>query len=61
MLDDSPNALLDSVLGKLNDALSRGDIDTAVGLFRSDCYWRDLVPSPGTSARWRAATRCATC
>ncbi len=43
MLDNSPYAKVDAVLGKLEKAFTGGDIDTAVNLFQADCYWRDLV------------------
>jgi putative flavoprotein involved in K+ transport len=43
MLDDSPRQKVDTVLHKLEKALSSGDIDAAVNLFQEDCYWRDLV------------------
>ena len=43
MLEDSPHAKIDTVLGKLGRALEVGDIDAAVNLFQAECYWRDLV------------------
>jgi putative flavoprotein involved in K+ transport len=43
MLDNSPHTKVDIALDKLESALSRGDIDAAVNLFQTDCYWRDLV------------------
>ena len=43
MLDKAPNAQLNRVLSRLDDALAAGDIDAAVALFQDDCYWRDLV------------------
>ena len=43
MLDKAPNALVNSVLSRLDDALTKGDIEAAVALFQDDCYWRDLV------------------
>ncbi len=43
MLDQSPQAKVDTVLAKLEQALVSGDIDAAVNLFQEDCYWRDLV------------------
>ena len=30
-------------LASLEEALARGEIETAVGLFGEECYWRDLV------------------
>jgi putative flavoprotein involved in K+ transport len=43
MLDQTPSATLESVLGRLNDALERGDAAAAAALFQADSYWRDLV------------------
>lgn len=43
MLDKAPNAQVNSVLSRLDDALTKGDIEAAVALFQDDCYWRDLV------------------
>jgi putative flavoprotein involved in K+ transport len=43
MLDATPTATLDAVLGRLNDALERGDAGAAAALFQADSYWRDLV------------------
>ncbi|MDQ0457784.1 NAD(P)/FAD-dependent oxidoreductase [Rhizobium paknamense] len=43
MLDISPGTKIDQVLAKLEKALTSGDIDAAVNLFQTDCYWRDLV------------------
>jgi putative flavoprotein involved in K+ transport len=43
MLDKAPNAQVNSVLSRLDEALAAGDIDAAVALFQDDCYWRDLV------------------
>lgn len=43
MLDQSPQAKVDAVLAKLEQALASGHIATAVNLFQEDCYWRDLV------------------
>lgn len=43
MLEDSPNTRVDAVLAKLSKALESGNIDAAVNLFQTDCYWRDLA------------------
>ncbi len=43
MLDETPVAVLETVLGRLNDALARGDAKGAAALFQADSYWRDLV------------------
>ena len=43
MLDQTPDATLDAMLGRLNDALERGDARAAAALFQADSYWRDLV------------------
>ncbi|GGB60421.1 FAD-dependent oxidoreductase [Tistrella bauzanensis] len=43
MLDMTVNAEVAKVLGALDGALSSSDIDRAVSLFQTDCYWRDLV------------------
>ena len=34
---------VNSVLSRLDDALTKGDIEAAAALFSDDCYWRDLV------------------
>ena len=43
MLDTTLNARIQSFLDKFDAALAAGDIDAAVGMFASECYWRDLV------------------
>ena len=43
MLDKGPNKRVADLLKEFGSALSSGDIDTAVGLFQEDCFWRDLV------------------
>ena len=43
MLDDTPTATLETVLGRLNEALEKGDAQAASDLFQTDSYWRDLV------------------
>ena len=43
MLDKTPNSQVNSVLSRLDEALTQGDIEAAVALFQDDCYWRDLV------------------
>ena len=43
MLDKAPNKKLSDLLDTFGSALASGDIDTAVGCFQEDCYWRDLV------------------
>lgn len=43
MLDISPATKIDATLSKLGKALESGDIDAAINLFQTDCYWRDLV------------------
>lgn len=43
MLDITPQTRAATVLTKLDEALTAGDIDRAVGLFADTCYWRDLV------------------
>ena len=43
MLDTAPNGKVSSLLSMLDSALSAGDIDRAIDLFQTDCYWRDLV------------------
>jgi putative flavoprotein involved in K+ transport len=43
MLDETPTATLESVLGRLNDALEAGDAAAAAALFQADSYWRDLA------------------
>jgi putative flavoprotein involved in K+ transport len=43
MLDKAPTGKVSELLSTLDSALSTGDIDRAVDLFQTDCYWRDLV------------------
>lgn len=43
MLDKTHQSLAEETLSDLTTALEKGDIDSAVDLFRPDCYWRDLV------------------
>src|SRR5262245_31471625 len=43
MLDTGPNARMAAFLGKFDAALAAGEIDTVVGMFAADSYWRDLV------------------
>ena len=43
MLDKAPSSQVNSVLSRLDTALTQGDIEAAVALFQDDCYWRDLV------------------
>lgn len=43
MLDETPGAILDAVLGRLTTALEAGDARAATALFQADSYWRDLV------------------
>jgi putative flavoprotein involved in K+ transport len=40
---DSPNAVVDRWLGRLDDALANRDIDAALELFEEESYWRDFV------------------
>src|SRR6478752_3370409 len=42
-LDKAPNKIVSDLLDTLGQALSAGDVDRAVDLFQTDCYWRDLV------------------
>uniref|UniRef100_Q07M34 Putative flavoprotein involved in K+ transport n=1 Tax=Rhodopseudomonas palustris (strain BisA53) TaxID=316055 RepID=Q07M34_RHOP5 len=43
MLDTAPNGKVTTLLTMLDDALVAADIDRAVDLFQTDCFWRDLV------------------
>ncbi|MEP2028995.1 MAG: NAD(P)/FAD-dependent oxidoreductase [Paracoccaceae bacterium] len=43
MLDTTSDTEMTNLLGALDDALSSGDVETAVNQFQDDCYWRDLV------------------
>ncbi|QDM32159.1 NAD(P)/FAD-dependent oxidoreductase [Tardiphaga sp. vice352] len=43
MLDKAPNGKVSKLLATLDSALTAGDIDRALDLFQTDCYWRDLV------------------
>src|ERR1700751_2438584 len=43
MLDKAPNGKVSDLLSALDKPLSAGEIEHAVDLFQTDCYWRDLV------------------
>ena len=43
MLDKAPNGKVSDLLNALDKALSAGEVERAVDLFQTDCYWRDLV------------------
>lgn len=43
MLTKAPDGKVTALLDEFNAALAAGDIEHAVALFRTDCYWRDLV------------------
>ena len=43
MLEKAPNGRVSELLNTLDKALSAGDVERAVALFQTDCYWRDLV------------------
>ena len=43
MLDKAPNGKVSDLLNALETALSAGEVERAVELFQTDCYWRDLV------------------
>src|ERR1700737_3655029 len=43
MLDKTPNGKVSDLLNALDKALSAGEVERAVDLFQTDCYWRDLV------------------
>src|ERR1700676_4160185 len=43
MLDKTPNGKVSDLLNALDKALSTGEVERAVDLFQTDCYWRDLV------------------
>ena len=43
MLDKAPNGKVSGLLDALDKALSAGEVERAVDLFQTDCYWRDLV------------------
>src|SRR5260370_19367084 len=43
MLDKAPNGKVSDLLDALDKALSAGEVERAVDLFQTDCYWRDLV------------------
>src|SRR5258708_4284337 len=43
MLDKAPNGKVSDLLNALDRALSAGEVERAVDLFQTDCYWRDLV------------------
>ena len=47
MLDTTANAKAEVLLSRFGKALEEGDIDAAVALFATDCYWRDLVTFTG--------------
>ena len=43
MLDTAATKTLSDLLERFGAALASGDIETAVGQFQEECYWRDLV------------------
>ncbi|MGY4228440.1 putative flavoprotein involved in K+ transport [Bradyrhizobium sp. USDA 4503] len=43
MLTKAPDGKTTALLDEFNVALSSGDIERAIALFQTDCYWRDLV------------------
>ncbi|MES1930165.1 FAD-dependent pyridine nucleotide-disulfide oxidoreductase [Salinisphaera dokdonensis CL-ES53] len=43
MLDTTAAAQANSVLNRLDEALTQGDIEAALELFAVECYWRDIV------------------
>jgi putative flavoprotein involved in K+ transport len=43
MLDKAPNGKVSDLLNAVDNAMSAGDVEHAVDLFQTDCYWRDLV------------------
>jgi len=43
MLDTTPNDQAVTFLNSFGAALENHDIDAAVAMFQTDCYWRDLV------------------
>ena len=43
MLDSTPDSRAHALIGKLEAALARGDVDGAVDMFGEECFWRDLV------------------
>lgn len=43
MLDKAPSGKVSDLLNALDKALSAGEVERAVDLFQTDCYWRDLV------------------
>ena len=43
MLDKAPNGKVSDLLNTLGKALAAGEVENAVDLFQTDCYWRDLV------------------
>src|SRR2546430_5764982 len=43
MLDKAPDGKMSDLLNALDKTLSAGEVERAVDLFQTDCYWRDLV------------------
>ncbi|MCP1840779.1 putative flavoprotein involved in K+ transport [Bradyrhizobium sp. USDA 4524] len=43
MLTKAPDGKITALLDEFNVALSSGDIERAIALFQTNCYWRDLV------------------
>ena len=43
MLDKARHGKMSDLLNALDKALSAGEVERAVDLFQTDCYWRDLV------------------
>lgn len=43
MLDKATNGKVSDLLDMLDKALAAGELEHALDLFQTDCYWRDLV------------------
>src|SRR4029077_20012976 len=41
--DKAPDGKMSDLLTALDKALAAGEVERAVDLFQTDCYWRDLV------------------
>ena len=61
MLDKAPSKKLSDLLDQFGGALAANDIEKAVGCSGRTATGATSSPSPGTSRRWKASDRSATC
>ena len=52
---------MSDLLNALDKALSAGEVERAVDLFQTDCYWRDLIYFTWNIKAMEGKERFATC